>query len=180
MLTSCNNEIFSSGESEKYILNKIISVENLPGENGIVYSGMNGNVIDRDVVDSLPEYKKAIVALYSSLGGTNCYDLKCDLTMALGLGEQGSDKHKNILKTYFPDDPLVKTIINGQFYISSSSSSNFSEYNYLSIVQKGDTIVVPFELMFYSHGDISTIKNRDIYVFKNNKFTNVNRFKWLE
>ncbi|WP_185151618.1 hypothetical protein [Chryseobacterium sp. SN22] len=49
-------------------------------------------------------------------------------------------------------------MIKQDFYQMPDSSSNFSDFQSLVFEQKGDTVIVKYNLMTYSHGEIDYIK----------------------
>ena len=57
--------------------------------------------INKDDIKKLTEPLRALAAFYSAMGGTMCNDDECELTTALGLGKQGSDAHKILIKNIF-------------------------------------------------------------------------------
>ena len=81
--------------------------------------------INTAIITGLPEYLKGLAALYSAMGGTDCIELHCELTSALGLGKQGSDAQKNMIKKYFPDDKVAQLVIGQDCYLSPYSTSPF-------------------------------------------------------
>jgi len=134
--------------------------------------------IDTLTIQKLNEPLKALTALYSAMGGTNCNEVTCDLTTALGLGKQGSDKHKKIILKYFPNDKVAKMVTDQDCYLRPSGASTFSDYEYLTITDLGDTVKVEYNLMLYDHGTINWTKGPDVYTFKDNKFLKVKRNLW--
>ncbi|MEJ0080362.1 MAG: hypothetical protein WDM78_05260 [Puia sp.] len=71
---------------------------------------------------------KALAALYSAMGGTDCLQQECVLTTALGLGLQGSEEQKNLIKKYFPDDKVASLLLGQECYLPPGSSSSFSNF----------------------------------------------------
>ena len=61
--------------------------------------------INTDDIAKLPEPLKAFAALYSGLGGSGCEKGSCGLTTALGLGKQGSQAQKELVKKWFQKMP---------------------------------------------------------------------------
>ena len=127
------------------------------------------------MVESLPPSLKGMAALYSAMGGTNCIDQQCDLTTALGLGSQGSEAQKALIKKYFPDDKAALLVIGQDCYLPPDSSSSFSNFVSLSFAVNGDQVTVNYELDVLNHGVIKKIKGPDIYEFKNQVYKNVRR-----
>ncbi len=138
--------------------------------------------LNKAVVTSLPPNLKALAALYSAMGGTNCLELECNLTAALGLGKQGSEAQKNLIKKYFPDDKAANLVILQDCYLAPSSASSFSNFTALSFMVKRDSIIVNYQLNVYDHGNTKIIKGPDIYVFKNQVYQNKKRvlYAWTD
>jgi hypothetical protein len=131
--------------------------------------------INKAVVTSLPPYLKALAAFYSAMGGTNCLDLECDLTLALGLGKQGSDAQKKLIEKYFPDDKAAQLILGQDCYLPPGSSSSFSNFSALSFMVNGENVQVNYLLHVYDHGNMKVLQGPDIYIFKNEVFKNKKR-----
>jgi hypothetical protein len=138
--------------------------------------------IDKSVVVGLPAYLKGLAALYSAMGGTDCIELQCELTSALGLGKQGSDAQKNMIQKYFPEDKVAKLVIGQDCYLSPSGSSSFSDFQALSFTVTGDIILVNYQLVIIEHGHAKNINGPDIYIFKNQIFKNKKRvlYAWTD
>lgn len=130
------------------------------------------NPINLKDIKKLSEPLKALAALYAALGGTNCDGTTCELTTALGLGNQGSDEHKNLIKKYFTNDKLADDILKQDCYLPPSGARSFSEYSFINIYDKGDTVKVKYELSSISghDGDVTVKKDTDTYIFENNAF----------
>jgi hypothetical protein len=123
----------------------------------------------------LPVNLKAMAAFYSAMGGTDCLELECALTTALGLGKQGSDAHKALIKKYFPNDNAAKLVIGQDCYQPPSSSSAFSNFRSLALYVNLDTVKVNYQLTVFERGSTKIIKGPDIYLFRNNVFINIKR-----
>jgi len=139
------------------------------------------NHINTSDINKLSEPLKALTALYAALGGTNCMNdadaTTCELTTALGLGNQGSEEHKNLIKKYFANDKLANAIIKQDCYLPPSGASFFTEYDYLNISDIGDTVKVDYKISYVNghDGDIKIKKGTDIYTFQENTFTKIKR-----
>jgi hypothetical protein len=140
-----------------------------------------------DVIPGEPSWKttkklnaplRALTAFYASMGGSNCGGDYCELTSALGLGKQGSRKQKQLIEMYFPNDKVAKTVLQQDCYLRPSGASTFSDYVYLTITVKGDTVIVDYELYFYDHGEHSRITGPDVYLYQNNAFKMRQRNIW--
>jgi hypothetical protein len=138
--------------------------------------------VNETLVAGLPGYLKGLAALYSAMGGSDCIELHCELTSALGLGKQGSDAQKNLIKKYFPDDKVAKLLIGQDCYLSPSTSSSFSNFQFLSFTIFKDSIQVNYQLAVLDHGNVKNINGPDIYIFKNQVFINKKRvlYAWTD
>jgi hypothetical protein len=138
----------------------------------------NHGDIDTNEISKLDEALKAVAALYSSMAGTSCDTTTCELTTALGLGDQGSEAHKSLIKKYFPNDKVAKAVIKQDCYLSRAGSSNFSGYEYLTLTKTKDTVTVYYKVDFYNHGEDSMIKNYDGYLFRDGQYKMFRRKFW--
>jgi len=168
----------SKNDTYKIILKTEMSEPEKAPDTGERYTTEIPGKIDITTIEKLNEQLKALTAFYSAMGGTMCNGDYCDLTTALGLGKQGSDKHKNLIRKFFPNDKVAEAVLKQDCYLRPSGASTFSDFEYLTIIDKGDTIVVDYRLMFYNRGEIKWIKGPDIYLFKDNKFEKVKRNLW--
>lgn len=139
-------------------------------------------ILNKAVAGSLPVSLKAMAALYSAMGGTNCLDMQCELTTALGLGKQGSEAQKNLIQKYFPEDKVAKLVIGQDCYLSPTTSSSFSNFKSLSFIVAGDIVQVNYELDVLNNGSVKKIKGPDIYQYQNKLFKNKKRvlYSWTE
>ena len=182
-LTSCGQTIpkekfVAKNDQYKIILRTEMSEAEKDPTTGEIYTTEIPGEIDTTTIQKLSEPLKALTAFYSAMGGTMCSDEHCDLTTALGLGEQGSEKHKNLIIKYFPTDKVAKAVIEQNCYLRPSGASTFSDFEFLTIIDKGDTVVVEYNLMIYNRGKIEWTKGPDIYSFKDKKFTKLKRNLW--
>ncbi len=138
--------------------------------------------INSALIAGLPEYLKGLAALYSAMGGTDCIELHCELTSALGLGKQGSDTQKNMIKKYFPDDKVAKLIIGQDCYLPPNTSSSYSNFLSLSFTVNKNIIQVNYQLTVVDHGNVKKINGPDIYTFENQIFRNKKRvlYAWTD
>ncbi len=183
LLTSCNQtKIFKKNalQNDIYeivVLTKLSEPEKYL-ETGEKYKTLIPGEIDTTTIKKLNGPLIALTAFYSAMGGTMCDGENCELTTALGLGKQGSDKHKHIIKKYFPDDKVAETLLKQNCYLRPSGASSFSDYEFLTITDKGDTVLVDYKLMYYNRGEIEWTEGPDIYIFKDNKFEKIKRNLW--
>jgi hypothetical protein len=127
------------------------------------------------LIESLPSSLKGMAALYGAMGGTNCIDQQCELTTALGLGNQGSEAQKSLIQKYFPNDKAAKLVLGQECYLPPTSSSSFSNFVSLSFTVTGEQVTVNYELDVLNHGVVKKIKGPDMYEFKNQTFRNTKR-----
>jgi hypothetical protein len=128
-----------------------------------------GNV-NTTTVSTLSIPLKGLMALYSAMGGSYCSDDSCRLTSALGLGKQGSQAHKDIIKKFLPNDPIAQKLLSQNCYLRPDGASSFNGYKYLVLTTLGDTIKVDYDLYVFSHGDESHLVKQDTYLLQINVF----------
>ena len=126
--------------------------------------------VNNKLAAELPVSLKALAAFYSAMGGTDCMDMECSLTTALGLGRQGSDAQKKLIQKYFPDDKVAALVVGQDCYLPSSSSPSFSNFQNLEFFANGENIRVNYLLTVSDHGKTHVIHGPDIYQFKNQVF----------
>ncbi|SDJ97401.1 hypothetical protein SAMN04487935_2178 [Flavobacterium noncentrifugens] len=160
-LISCN-----SGKNMQVVNYKIITTENENME------------IDSIEISKLPKHLKAVAAFYAAMGGTNCTNETCELTTALGLGNQGSQSQIDLIKTYFPNDKVAETLIKQDCYLRPSGASAFSDFEFLNIIDLGQIVKVEYTLMTYDHGEVKYIKGPDYYSYNQNVFAKTKRNLW--
>ena len=134
--------------------------------------------VDTTLTKQLPEPIRAVAAFYAAMGGTLCDGEYCQLTTALGLGKQGSEEHKDLIKRYFPDDKLASAVLEQNCYLRPSGASSFSDYGFLSITVLKDTVTVDYDLTHYNRGDFSRTTGPDIYSFDGSTFRKRSRNIW--
>ncbi|MEP6684394.1 MAG: hypothetical protein ABJA35_14090 [Parafilimonas sp.] len=144
----------------------ILKTKSIPGD------------VDKNVIKQLPEPLKALTAFYAAMGGSNCNGDSCELTTSLALGKQGSDAQKSLITNYFPNDKVAELVVSQDCYLPPSGASSFSDFQYLNLINLGDTVKVDYSLMLYNHGKTDFKKGPDIYLFQDNKFTKLKRNIW--
>jgi hypothetical protein len=127
------------------------------------------------LIESLPPSLKGMAALYSAMGGTNCIDQQCELTTALGLGNQGSEAQKALIHKYFPNDKAAILLIGQDCYLPPDSSASFSNFVSLAFTVNEDQVTVNYELNVLNHGVVKKIQGPDMYEFKNQVYRNTRR-----
>jgi hypothetical protein len=131
--------------------------------------------INKSDVNKLSGPLKGLAAYCSALAGNNCDGTHCELTTALGLGVQGSDKQKELIKEWFPNDPVAKALIAEDCFQSPNSSSRFTNYKKLIFEVNGDTITIDYEIIDYDHGKSSIKNDQDKAVVHNNQAITITR-----
>ena len=144
----------------------IIKSKTFPGEINIA------------IIKQLPEPVKALAAFYAAMGGTNCTGEECGLTTALDLGKQGSDEHKSLIRKYFPDDKVAEAVLTQNCYLRPSGASVFSDFEYLTFISDGDSVMVSYKLLNYNHGASSFTIGPDSYYYTDNTYKMVKRNLW--
>lgn len=183
ILTNCGQTIPQEKPVVKNDQYKLISKTEMSelkkdSDSDIIYTTEIPGKIETTTIEKLNEPLRALTAFYSAIGGSNCNGEFCDLTSALGLGKQGSDRHKNLIKKFFPKDKVAETVLKQDCYLRPSGAATFSDFEFLTIVDKGDTVVVDYNLIFYDRGEIESTKGPDLYLFKDNKFEKLKRNLW--
>jgi hypothetical protein len=154
---------------------KIILKTYNPEPMGVGDSIELSGTVDTNAVRRLSEPLKGLTAFYSALGGSYCENDFCDLTTALGLGKQGSDQHKSLIKKYLPNDSVAEFLIKQDCYLRPDGASTFNAYEYLTIIITGDTVKADYNLWNYNHGIETFNKELDIYLYRDNMFKKIKR-----
>ena len=135
--TFCNSNA-QKPQAEQFDL--ILKTEQIPGK------------INQTVAHQLTEPLKAIAAYYGAMAGSNCNGTSCELTTALGLGNQGSEAHKSILGKWFKKDKTAKQLLKQDCYLPPNTSSSFNDFAYLRIQLNDNTVTVSYQILFYNQG----------------------------
>ena len=135
--TFCNSNA-QKPQAEQFDL--ILKTEQIPGK------------INQTVAHQLTEPLKAIAAYYSAMAGSNCNGTSCELTTALGLGDQGSEQHKNIIRKWFKQDKTAKQLLKQDCFLPPNTASAFNDFAYLRLQKKGNTVTVSYKILYYNHG----------------------------
>lgn len=163
---------FQQEHKEHYVLIKMV-VKQIPNFKKVKVAEVNQNDVKK-----LNEPLRALAAYYSSLAGSNCDQKKCDLTTALDLGLQGSKEHKNLLEKWFPNDSIVRQVLNQECFQASTSSSSFRNYNDLIFEANRDSVKIIYDVIKYDHGKSSIIKGIDKALLKNNEIVILEQNLW--
>ena len=156
--------------SKKYILIRIVS-KSVPDFTKKVKVAE----INKQDVDKLNEPLRALAAYYSALAGNNCDGTNCELTYALGLGAQGSDKQINLIKKWIPNDTVANTLIRQNCFQSPNGSSYFTDYNSLIFDVNKDTVIVKFVILKYDHGKSYLQSETDTAIINKNETIRIMR-----
>lgn len=98
--------------------------------------------INTEYIKNASEAEKALLAYYSYFFSSDCKDTKhCKLTEALGLGEQNSKAHKELVTKWFNDEETVQLVKEGG-RIMPPSDKNKAWYEEIKLVKKGSDLVV--------------------------------------
>ncbi|HWY35708.1 MAG TPA: hypothetical protein VNX68_13770, partial [Nitrosopumilaceae archaeon] len=94
---------------------KVIVQEAVKTDTIVVYKYVGSDVmLDNSYIRVAPEAIKSILAYYCFQFNTGCPDKKhCKLTEALGLGEQNSQQHQDLVLKWFKDEDTKMSIANG-------------------------------------------------------------------
>ena len=131
--------------------------------------------INKSAIDKLDEPLKALAAYYSALAGSNCDGKYCELTSALGLGDQGSKAHIELIKKWFPNDKIADSLVAQSCFQSSSGTSYFTNYNTLIFELEKDTVTIEFSITKYDHGKSSLQKGFNKAIIKSNEIVIIKR-----
>lgn len=151
-------------DTKKYILISLVEKE-IPGFKKKIKLAE----INKVDVAKLSEPLKALAAYYSAFAGNNCDKDNCELTSALGLGVQGSDEHKALIKKWFRNDKVANKLIAQNCFQSPNGSSNFSNYRSLVFEVKNNTININFSILNYDHGKSHREDGHNKAVIKDNQ-----------
>lgn len=119
-----------------------------------------------------------MAAFYAAMGRSNCDGVNCELTTALGLGDQGSDAHKALISKYFPGDAVAVAVLKQDCYLRPNTASTFSDFEYLTIADHGDTVRVEYNFMYFDHGEVTNTGGPDSYLFQDGTFKKLERQLW--
>jgi hypothetical protein len=138
----------------------------------------NEPVINLALIDSLPDFLKAITTYYSCAFGTTCYYDTCQLTKALHLGKQGSEKQENILTSWFDKkDQRIHSLLFHNCYQAHYNSEKFTQIFRLTYKVYKNKISSHIWVMKYERGDITHYYKTDKFLVLNNKIQVKKRFK---
>lgn len=88
------------------------------------------------------EAEKALLGYYAYFFSSNCKDSKhCELTSALGFGDQNSKAHKTAVLKWFTDDE-TKQLANEGGRITPNGTKNMAWYEEIKLVKKGSDLII--------------------------------------
>lgn len=100
--------------------------------------------INQSYLEQIQESEKAILAYYCYLFNNGCTDTKnCLLTAALGLGEQHSTDHQQLVKKWFKDQETID-LVNYGGDAKPFGGEAFAWYSQLWLKHINDTIQVEY------------------------------------
>jgi len=123
-------------------------------------------VVNNAVIKNFGEPMKAIVAYYAAIAGSNCDGNTCGLTTALGLGNQGSDAHIQLLQKYFKGDKTADLLINQKCYLPPNTASVFNDYTFLRFLIENNKVIIQYRVVVYNRGVIRYMEsdNDEIWI----------------
>jgi len=136
----------------------------------------NVSIVNQKDIDRMNAPLKALATYYSGLAASDCVyndstnNVICNLTKALDLGYQGSDKQIAIIAKWFPTDKTAKEIVKTKCWVGNPGSSQaYNDFSYLRFIVVHDTVTVSYRFGLYYHGkptktltDIALIKEDNI------------------
>lgn len=104
----------------------------------------NEPYINEEFLKTASESEKALLGYYCYFFSSNCKDSKhCDLTKALGYGDQNSKDHKTAVNKWFADDETKQLVKEGG-RVTPTGAKNMSWYEEIKLVKKGELTVVRY------------------------------------
>ena len=178
-LVSCNNSEKTEPVKEVEVKTdtaktKPVVVEN---DNAVdIYRFKGGEpYINTEYLNTITEEEKALLAYYCYFFNTSCADSKhCQLTEALGLGEQNSKEHKKLVEKWFTDDETKQLAKEGG-RITPNGSKNMGWFEELKIAKKGDLITVRYASAWSTPTSSGKGKGTDEYQFEPNRIKVIGR-----
>lgn len=100
--------------------------------------------INSEYLRNASEQEKALLAYYCYFFNTCCKDARhCELTEAIGVGEQNSKAHKDLVMKWFSDEETTQLAKEGG-RITPEGAQNMAWYEEIKLVKKGDLIIVRY------------------------------------
>ena len=175
LLFACNN---TEEKKETPKADTVKKAEDAPRENTTVIYEFKGKepYINTEYIKNCSEQEKALLAYYCYFFNTSCKDSKhCLLTEALGLGEQNSKAHKDLVLKWFTDEETT-TLAKEGGRITPAGSKNMAWYEELKIVKKGtDLINVKYNSAWKTETMEGKGKGSDDYQFEEKRIKVIGR-----
>jgi hypothetical protein len=132
--------------------------------------------INSEYLKNSTEQEKALLAYYCYFFNTSCKDSKhCQLTEALGLGEQNSKEHNALVKKWFNDQETLDLAKEGG-RITPDGSKNMAWYEEIKLVKKGsDLICVRYLSNWKTANQEGKGRGTDEYQFEANRIKVIGR-----
>ncbi len=132
--------------------------------------------INNEFIKSATEEEKALFGYYCYFFNTSCADSKhCKLTEALGLGEQNSKAHQQLVLKWFNDSETVDLAKEGG-RITPTGTKNKSWYEELRMIKKGGGLVIVQYISAWSTPSLNGKgKGLDEYEFTPDRIKVINR-----
>jgi hypothetical protein len=179
LLIACNNTA-EKKEAPKADTTKVDTTkkaEVVTEDNAIEIYHFKGKepYINTEYLKTCSEQEKALLAYYCYFFNTSCKDSKhCQLTEALGLGEQNSKAHKDLVLKWFTDDETVQLAKEGG-RITPAGTKNMAWYEELKLTKKGDLVIVRYSSAWKTDNAEGKGKGNDEYQFEANKIKVIGR-----
>jgi hypothetical protein len=125
----------------------------------------NEPYINNDFIKGCTEQEKALLAYYCYFFNTSCADSKhCELTKALGLGEQNSKEHQKLVLKWFTDQETMQLAKEGG-RITPNGAKITAWYEEIKLVKKGSLIVVRYSSAWKTSAQEGKGRGTDEYEF---------------
>lgn len=145
LLFACNNsaEKKETPAADTTKKDSVITAEAPKGYDTIEVYHFKGKepYINTEYIKNSSEQEKALLAYYCYFFNTSCKDSRhCQLTEALGLGEQGSKEQKALVSKWFNDAETLDLAKEGG-RITPDGAKNMAWYEEIKLVKKGSDLV---------------------------------------
>lgn len=108
-------------------------------------------IINNKLISSLGEAEKAILAYYCLEFNTSCMDARhCKLTEALGLGEQGSSEHLNLVAKWLKDQE-TKDLVKMGGRVTPNGAEPLAWFERITMLRDGNSVQVFYISNWVSH-----------------------------
>jgi hypothetical protein len=131
--------------------------------------------INSEYLKNASEAEKALLAYYCYFFNTSCKDSKhCVLTDALGLGEQNSKAHKELVLKWFTDNETIQLAREGG-RITPEGCKNMAWYEEIKLVKKGDLVIVRYHSAWKTDNQEGKGRGTDEYQLEANRIKVIGR-----